>query len=330
LSSRFWVSYPSVRWFSHDSSSIVVFQESGVEGEVGVVGSFVVAVGWVGGLLNKSCSLFVVVTGWFSNCDCGRWCGSGFWYYDLGWSSVIWVSLPSVRNFSDSGFSSVGFDQVWSSGKKSIVSGFIVSSGFSHGSVWISFDLSISTWIWLLVWVVDVFVIIRLFLISEVQWFLELLDSIILLINFLWNKTGWSIWVDLSLGQGSWWGSSLRSWKLCWSSIFSISFPSIWWLSYNIWTVESINENWSSWKIGVVSGVSIVSSFSERSVWILFLNKGFSLFVIVTGWFSNCDFSWRCGGGLWFWDLGWTSIIWVSLPSVGYFSDSSFSGVGFD
>jgi len=92
---------------------------------------------------------------------------------------------------------------VWSSGKKGIVSSFVVGSGFSHGSVWISFDLGISTWIWLLVWVVDVLVIIRLFLICEVEWLFELLDSIILLIDFLWNETSWSIWVDLSLGQGS-------------------------------------------------------------------------------------------------------------------------------
>ena len=85
---------------------------------------------------------------------------------------------------------------MWSSGKKGIVSSFVVGSSFSHGSVWISFDLSISTWIWLLVWVVDVLVIIRLFLISEVEWLFELLDTIVLLIDFLWNETGWSIRVD--------------------------------------------------------------------------------------------------------------------------------------
>ena len=88
---------------------------------------------------------------------------------------------------------------MWSSGKKSVVSGFVVGSGFSHGGVWISFDLGISTWIWLLVWVIDILVVIRFFLISKVQWLLELLDTVVLLIDFLWDKSSWAIWVDFSL-----------------------------------------------------------------------------------------------------------------------------------
>jgi hypothetical protein len=139
---------------------------------------------------------WVIFTRWWNSCDFSRWSGGCLWNWEFGWTSVIWISLPSIRNFSDGSFSGVGFDQVWSSGKKSVVSGFVVGSGFSHGGVWISFDLGISTWIWLLVWVIDIFVIIRLFLIGKVEWLLELLDTIILLLDFLWNETCWSIWVN--------------------------------------------------------------------------------------------------------------------------------------
>jgi len=149
---------------------------------------------WI--FLLDECSTLIIFTGWWYTCDWGSWCSSSLGYRELGWTSVIWVSLPSVWNFSDSGFSSIGFDQMWSSGKKSIVGGFVVGSSFSHGSVWIGFDLGISTWIWLLIWVVDVLVVIRLFLISEIEWLLELLDTIVLLIDFLWNEAGWSIRVD--------------------------------------------------------------------------------------------------------------------------------------
>jgi hypothetical protein len=58
--------------------------------------------------------------------------------------------------------------------------------------------LSVSTWIWLFVWIVQILVIIRLFLICEVKWLLELLNTIVLLINFLWNKTSWTIWINSS------------------------------------------------------------------------------------------------------------------------------------
>ena len=163
---------------------------------VGLVISSSLSHGSVWIFLLDECSTLIIFTGWWYTCDWGSWCSGSLWYWDLGWTSVIWVSLPSVRYFSYSGFSSIGFDQVWSSRKKSIVGGFVVGSSFSHCSVWISFDLSISTWIWLLVWVLDVLVIIRFFLISEVEWLFELLDAIILLIDFLRNETGWSIRVD--------------------------------------------------------------------------------------------------------------------------------------
>jgi len=66
---------------------------------------------------------------------------------------------------------------------------------------WISFLLVISTWIWLFVWIVPVLEIISILSIFEVKWFFKLLDTIILLVNFLWNKTSWIIWVDLLLSE---------------------------------------------------------------------------------------------------------------------------------
>jgi len=67
--------------------------------------------------------------------------------------------------------------------------------------LWITFLLVVSTWTWLLVWVVDVFEIILVCCVFKVKWFLELLDTIILIVNLLWNKTIWSIWVDLFLNK---------------------------------------------------------------------------------------------------------------------------------
>jgi len=111
---------------------------------------------------------------------------------------------------------------MWCSRKVGVVGGFVVSTGFSESGVWIRFNLSISTWIWFLISVIQVLIIIRIFLIFSVKWFLKLLDSIVLLINFLWNKTSWSIWVNLSFYK------RLRSSTLSFtSSIISISLPSI-------------------------------------------------------------------------------------------------------
>ena len=114
---------------------------------------------------------------------------------------------------------------------------------------WIGFLLVISTWTWCPVWIVDVFEIILVCSVFKVKWLLELLDTIILIVNFLWNKTVWSIWVDLLLNKSSshsWVWSSLRSSSLGRGGIFGVSFPFVGRLSNNSWGVVSVDKIWFS------------------------------------------------------------------------------------
>jgi hypothetical protein len=223
------ISLPSVRDFSHNSCSIVVFHEGFVAGEVGVVGSNVMtveAVNWGITLLSECWCCWCC---WCCGCSGSR-CRS----WNFGWTSIVWVSLPSVGLFSHNSCSIEIFNKNWISRKVIIVSIFIVVSSCSESSVWISFNLSIrqNTWFRFCFWVKHVSEIIRVFLIFLVNWFLELWNTIILLINFLWNKTGWTIWIDFSLSKCCWWscgslGCCFRSWELGWTSIVWISLPSV-------------------------------------------------------------------------------------------------------
>jgi hypothetical protein len=247
-----------------------------VESILVIIGFFLILeIEWLLELLNTIVLLINFLwnkTGWSVWVDGGlsksRWIWSSLGWSRFGWSSVFGVSFPSVGGLSYNSWTVESFYEIWLTGEVGFVSFFVVITGFSESSVWIGFNLSISTWIWLLVWVECIFVVVGFFLVGEVKWLLKLLNTIILLINFLWNKTGWSIWVNGGLSKSRWVWSSLRWSRFGWSSVFGISFPFVGGLSHNSCGVLGINEIWLSRKVGIVPGFIVSTSFSESSVWI--------------------------------------------------------------
>ena len=213
-------------------------------------------------LVGKSCvgfsNFFLSIVAWYRNffllssdnwsnwswsSNCSGWSffsGISFWGSDndWGWNDNRFVGRKLLWNVSSWSlrFIKRSWSWFWSG-----------SNDWSSWYNWLfnSFLLVVSTWIWCLVWVIDIFEIILVGGVFKVEWLLELLNTIMFLINFLWNKTSWAIWVDFLLNKSlSFVWSSLGTSRFSWSSIFSISFPSVRGLSHNSSGVLSINKIW--------------------------------------------------------------------------------------
>ena len=76
--------------------------------------------------------------------------------------------------------------------------GFVVS-WFPYWWDWILSYLHICSWLWSFVWIEGIFEIVKLSSIFPIQWFFQLLNTFVLIINSLSNQTFWSNWINLSI-----------------------------------------------------------------------------------------------------------------------------------